>query len=91
MKKGMKFETALRELEKIVESLENKEMPLEKALSAFEQGVKLSRYCAKLLDEAEVKVKELSRDEQGQATVRTWEQESAKEGAPDDAGQEEQP
>ncbi len=91
MKKGMKFETALKELERIVESLENQEMPLEKALSAFEQGVKLSRYCAKLLDEAEVKIKELTKDEKGQASIRTWEQESTQESGKEGADQEKQP
>ncbi len=70
MKKGMKFETALKELEKIVENLEKKEMPLEKALSTFEQGVKLSRYCNQLLEQAEKKVKSLTekQDKEGNHT-----------------------
>jgi len=63
MKKKMKFETALRELEKIVTSLENQDIPLEKALSIFEEGVKLSSYCNGLLEEAEKRVKILLKEE----------------------------
>jgi len=64
MKKKMKFETALRELEKIVTSLEDQDMPLEKALAVFEEGVKLSKYCNGLLEEAEKKVKILLKEEE---------------------------
>ena len=47
------FESALSQLEKIVQELENPELPLEKALKVFEQGVQLSKFCAKKLDETE--------------------------------------
>lgn len=61
-----KFETALKELEKIVGQLESQELPLEESLSLFEKGIKLSKVCSKKLSEAEKKVdallKELSKE-----------------------------
>ena len=54
------FETSLKELEKIVETLENGSMPLEDALKAFEKGVGLARHCSSLLDQAEKRVKILN-------------------------------
>lgn len=50
------FEKALEQLEKIVETLESNELSLEKALAKFEEGMKLSQYCAKQLDETERKL-----------------------------------
>ncbi len=50
------FETAMRDLEAIVERLEQGEMPLEESLSAFERGVMLTRTCQTALKEAEQKV-----------------------------------
>ena len=50
------FESSLRELEQIVDELEAGDLPLEKSLELFEQGVRLSRECQKRLDDAERKV-----------------------------------
>ena len=50
------FEKALEQLERIVETLESDELSLEKALAKFEEGMKLSQYCAKQLDETERKI-----------------------------------
>lgn len=49
------FEKALEELERIVETLESNELSLEKALAKFEEGMKLSQFCAKKLDDTEKK------------------------------------
>ena len=51
-----KFEECLQRLEKIVEELEKGEVPLEKSLTLFEEGMQLSGACRKELDEAEGKV-----------------------------------
>jgi exodeoxyribonuclease VII small subunit len=51
-----KFEECLARLEKIVNELEKGELPLEKALALFEEGVQLSNSCRKELDEAEGKI-----------------------------------
>jgi len=51
-----KFEECLQRLEKIVHELEKGEVPLEKSLTLFEEGMQLSAACRKELEEAEGKV-----------------------------------
>ena len=51
-----KFEECLERLEKIVQELERGEVPLEKSLTLFEEGMQLSASCRKQLEEAEGKV-----------------------------------
>ena len=53
------FEQALQRLESLVETLENEETGLDKALEAYEEGVVLSRYCLDRLSAAELRVQEL--------------------------------
>ena len=56
-----KFEECLERLEKIVQELEKGEVPLEKSLTLFEEGMQMSAACRKELDEAEGKVEILLR------------------------------
>ena len=56
------FEQALNALEKIVDELENGNLPLEKALKKFDEGMALSRQCSAMLDETEKKVSLLMED-----------------------------
>jgi exodeoxyribonuclease VII small subunit len=58
-----KFEEALEKLEEIVHRMEAGEMTMEESLKAFEEGIKLSRLCAKKLDEADRRVELLLREE----------------------------
>ena len=51
-----KFEECLERLEKIVQELEKGEVPLEKSLKLFEEGIELSTACRKELEQAEGKV-----------------------------------
>ena len=51
-----KFEEAMERLENIVQSLEEGELPLEKALKVFEEGMRLLKFCSDKLEEAEKKV-----------------------------------
>ena len=51
-----KFEEALQRLENIVRRMEAGDLSLEESLKAFEEGVRLARFCAKKLDEAERRV-----------------------------------
>ncbi|MBN2282529.1 MAG: exodeoxyribonuclease VII small subunit [Deltaproteobacteria bacterium] len=60
-----KFEKALERLEDIVRRLEEGEMTLDESLKAFEEGIRLARFCSKKLDEAERKVEVLLADEEG--------------------------
>jgi exodeoxyribonuclease VII small subunit len=56
---NLPFEDALEKLESLVEQLEDGELPLEQALAAFEEGVRLTRVCAGQLDRAEQRIEEL--------------------------------
>ncbi len=55
----VKFEDCLERLEKIVHELEIGEVPLEKSLTLFEEGMQLSSTCRKQLEDAEGKVEVL--------------------------------
>jgi exodeoxyribonuclease VII small subunit len=68
MTSEMTFEASLRELERIVGELEAGDLPLERSLELFEQGVRLSRECQKRLDEAERKVEILLKGSDGAYT-----------------------
>jgi exodeoxyribonuclease VII small subunit len=57
--KEMKFEDCLQRLEQIVEELEKGDIPLDRALALFEEGVKLSNSCRDQLDSAEGKIEVL--------------------------------
>ncbi len=56
---NLTFEQAFAELEESVRALERGDLPLEEALALYERGQELSAYCAKLLDEAELKVQQV--------------------------------
>ena len=60
------FEEALARLETIVRELEEAELPLERSLVVFEEGVRLSRLLHERLNEAERKVEILMRNEDGE-------------------------
>jgi len=62
-------ESSLEELEQIVRQLEGGDLPLDRSLELFEQGVRLSRECQKRLDEAERKVEILLRGNDGAYSV----------------------
>ncbi len=59
------FEQAMKQLEKIVQDLESGDMPLEKAIKTFEEGIQLSKFCSKKLDETEKKITILMQDPDG--------------------------
>jgi exodeoxyribonuclease VII small subunit len=59
------FESSLEALEQIVHQLEDGDLPLEKSLELFEQGIRLSRECQERLTQAERRIEVLLRDNQG--------------------------
>ena len=59
------FENAMKQLEQIVKELETGDLPLEKALQRFEEGMKLSRFCSQKLEETEKRVTLLMKDPEG--------------------------
>ena len=74
------FESSLDELERIVRELEQGELPLERSLELFEQGVKLSRECQDRLNQAERRIEILMRDSQGLPAVRPFAAETESDG-----------
>ena len=63
--KEKEFEDAMKELEDIVKRLESGDLSLEESLKIFEEGIALSRYCSRKLEEAEKRVSILIKDEEG--------------------------
>ncbi len=58
----LSFEQALDGLTTMVEKLESGKLSLEESVKAFEEGVKLTRQCEKLLDDAEQRLQVLDSD-----------------------------
>ena len=56
MKKAQNFETKLTELEKIVSELEQGDLSLEDSVKKFEEGMKISKECNSLLEDAEKRI-----------------------------------
>ena len=63
------LEASLKELERIVREMEGGDLPLERSLELFEQGVKLSRECQERLAEAERRIEVLLRDAEGRPVI----------------------
>jgi exodeoxyribonuclease VII small subunit len=59
------FEKAMNKLEQIVQQLESTDLPLEKAIKKFEEGVQLSKFCSQKLDETEKRITILLKDQNG--------------------------
>ena len=60
------FEMAMKQLEQIVQDLETGDMPLEKAIKKFEEGIQISKYCSEKLNASEKKITLLMRDSDGE-------------------------
>ena len=69
---AIKFEKALSRLEIIVTELEAGELSLDDSLKIFEEGVKLSKTCLKMLDDAERKVEILVQDKDGRKRIQAF-------------------
>ena len=74
--KGMEslsFEEAFTRLEATVAALQNGQMPLERALHYYEEGMKLAQHCNELLQKAELRVQQLARDDADVPVVQSFE------------------
>ncbi len=68
-KKNINLEKSLADLEALVEELESGNLPLEKAMKKFEEGIKLTRGCQAALKEAEQKVEILLKSAGGDESI----------------------
>lgn len=57
--KKLSFEEAYSALEKISEKLNSSELPLDEAINLYEEGIKLSKYCADALESAKQRIETL--------------------------------
>jgi exodeoxyribonuclease VII small subunit len=69
------FEKNIERLDAIVRQLEDADLPLEKALQIYEEGMKLSEVCQKQLQEAEGRIQVLMRRAGGKIVAEPFEQE----------------
>ena len=70
--KALDFEQAMEQLEEVVRRLEEGENTLDEALSLFERGVGLVRFCTGKLEEAEKKVEVIYASLAGDGQVVEW-------------------
>jgi len=73
----IKFEEALKRLEKIVENLEDGNLSLDESLEKYEEGIRLSQLCAKRLEVAKKKVELLLKTEDGGVELKTFDESSS--------------
>ena len=67
------FEQAFEQLEAAVEALQDGQMPLERALNYYEEGMKLAQHCNKLLEKAELRVQQLRVTSEGMPVLEPFE------------------
>jgi exodeoxyribonuclease VII small subunit len=70
----LSFEEALLRLENIVRAMEAGDLPLEKAIQEFQEGMQLARICREKLDQAEQKI-EMLVNEAGTMTKKPFQTE----------------
>ena len=68
------FESSLEKLEEIVAELESGDLPLEKSIKAFEDGIKLTRHCQNLLSKAELKIQKLVESSDGYLDLEAFDE-----------------
>ncbi|MDD4953368.1 MAG: exodeoxyribonuclease VII small subunit [Candidatus Omnitrophica bacterium] len=66
----IKFEEALKKLEKIVEDLEKGDLSLDEAMKKYQEGIELSRICNQKLDNAKKKIDLLVKNKKGEFELR---------------------
>ncbi len=74
-RKSVNLEKALADLENLVEDLEQGDLPLDKAMKKFEQGIKLTRDCQTALKDAEQKVQILLKGAGGEESLEDFDTE----------------
>lgn len=79
-----RFDEALKELEALVESLEQGDLPLDESLARFERGVRLARECRDALNTAEQRVQVLVENEDGSETLAPFGQDDDGDPGPDE-------
>jgi exodeoxyribonuclease VII small subunit len=72
----IKFEEALKKLEKIVEELEGGDLSLDEALKKYQDGIELSRLCSARLESAKKKIDVLAKNKKGDFELKPLDEEA---------------
>ena len=75
MANKINLEKSLADLEALVEELESGDLPLDKAMKKFEEGIKLTRGCQQALKDAEQKVEILLKSTGGEESLQEFDAE----------------
>lgn len=75
----IKFEDAIKKLEKIVEDLEQGDLSLDDALKKYQEGIEISRVCSQRLESAKKIIDVLSKNKKGEFELKSFDAEAASE------------
>ncbi|MFH1776002.1 MAG: exodeoxyribonuclease VII small subunit [Candidatus Omnitrophota bacterium] len=75
----IKFEDALKKLEKIVSDIESGNLSLDESIKKYEEGMKLAEICSKRLEAAQKRIEILVKDKQKKFSTIPFDREMAKE------------
>jgi exodeoxyribonuclease VII small subunit len=75
----VKFEEALKKLEKIVEDLEGGDLSLDEALKKYQEGIELSRQCSLRLESAKKKIETLVKNKKGEFELKPFDEAKTEE------------
>lgn len=73
----LKFEEALKKLEKIVEDLERGDLSLDEALKKYQDGIELSSACSQRLDNAKKKIDILIKNKKGELELKPFQEDKS--------------
>ena len=71
------LETAMQRISEIVTSMESGDLPLEKLIESYEEGVSLVKSCQETLDAAEKRIQVIARNARGEAVLKDFDGEDA--------------
>jgi len=72
MKEELNFEETMKELEQVVQKLENGDLNLDESIKEFEKGMELSKNASKYLEDAEKKITIFVKDKTGELTEQDF-------------------
>lgn len=70
----IKFEEAIKKLEKIVEDLENGDLSLDDALKKYQDGMEMARLCNQRLENAKKKIDVLAKNKKGEFELKSFDE-----------------
>jgi exodeoxyribonuclease VII small subunit len=72
VKQEKTFEESFSRLEKILETLEGEDCPLEETIKLYEEGLGLTKICYDKLNNAELRIKEINKSLKGDVEIKDY-------------------